>query len=150
MKEYKIKINGNDYAVTVKNFDDNQADVEVNGTAYQVEVEGLAVKSATKTPKIVPASTAPSGTTSKVAASTSSPAATAVVAGGAIKSPLPGTILDVMVREGDTVKVGQRLMMLEAMKMENNIDADRDGTVVSVKVRKGDSVLEGDVLITIG
>ncbi len=69
---------------------------------------------------------------------------------GAIKSPLPGTILDVMVREGDTVKAGQRLLLLEAMKMENNIDSDRDGTVQSISVRKGDAVLEGDVLITLG
>lgn len=150
MKEYKIKINGNDYAVSVKNIEDNQAEVEVNGTAYQVEVEGMKQKPVTKTPKIVPASTAPVGSTAKVSGSTSSPSATAVVTGGGIKSPLPGTILDVMVREGDAVKVGQHLMMLEAMKMENNIDADRDGTVVSIKVRKGDSVLEGDLLITIG
>lgn len=150
MKEYKIKINGNDYAVTVKNVEDNQAEVEVNGTAYQVEVEGMKPQKVAKTPKIVPASTAPVGSTAKVSASTNSPASTAVVAAGGIKSPLPGTILDVMVREGDVVKVGQHLMMLEAMKMENNIDADRDGTVVSIKVRKGDSVLEGDLLITIG
>lgn len=150
MKEYKIKINGNDYAVTVMNVEDNQAEVEVNGTTYKVDVEGMAPPKVTKTPKIVPASTAHVGSTAKVSASTSSPAATAVVTGGGIKSPLPGTILDVMVREGDAVKVGQHLMMLEAMKMENNIDADRDGTVVSIKVRKGDSVLEGDLLITIG
>ena len=68
---------------------------------------------------------------------------------GAIKSPLPGVILDVLVREGDSVKVGQKLLILEAMKMENNIDSDKEGVVKSIAVRKGDSVLEGDVLITI-
>nr|HML84930.1 acetyl-CoA carboxylase biotin carboxyl carrier protein subunit [Bacteroidales bacterium] len=57
---------------------------------------------------------------------------------------------DVYVKEGDTVKIGQRLMMLEAMKMENNIDADKEGKVVSIKKHKGDQVMEGDVLIVIG
>lgn len=145
-----MKINGNDYAVTIKNMEDNVAEVEVNGSLYKVDVEGVQAPRVVKTPKIVPASTAPSGSTAKVTAEMSSPAATASVVGGNIKSPLPGTILDVMVREGDVVKIGQRLMLLEAMKMENNIDADRDGKVIAIKVRKGDSVLEGDVLITIG
>jgi biotin carboxyl carrier protein len=63
---------------------------------------------------------------------------------------LPGVILDVHVREGDSVKVGQKLLTLEAMKMENNINADKEGKVVSMKVSKGDSVMEGDVLIVIG
>lgn len=147
MKEYKIKINGNDYAVTVHSVEDSKAEVEVNGTSYQVEVEGMKAPKVTKTPKIVPAAKVP---THEAKAQTSSPAATASAVGGNIKSPLPGTILDVMVREGDSVKIGQHLIMLEAMKMENNIDADRDGKVISLKVRKGDAVLEGDVLITIG
>ncbi len=58
-------------------------------------------------------------------------------------------VLDVFVKEGDAVKTGQRLMLLEAMKMENNIESDKDGVVKSIVARKGDSVLEGDVLITI-
>ncbi|MFA7201298.1 MAG: acetyl-CoA carboxylase biotin carboxyl carrier protein subunit, partial [Bacteroidales bacterium] len=61
--------------------------------------------------------------------------------------PLPGVILEVTVKEGDTVKSGQKLVVLEAMKMENNIEADRDGVVTSIKVSKGDSVLEGAPLI---
>ncbi len=65
-------------------------------------------------------------------------------------TPLPGTILDVFVNVGDAVKAGQTVVLLEAMKMENNIEADTDGTVKEVKVRKGDSVLEGDVLVVIG
>jgi biotin carboxyl carrier protein len=79
---------------------------------------------------------------------TSSPAAPKGT--GSIKSPLPGVILDVYVREGDTVKIGQKLIMLEAMKMENNINADKEGRVASIKVSKGDSVMEGDILIVIG
>lgn len=149
MKEYKIKINGNEYAVSVSNVEDNTAYVNVNGTEYQVEVEGMA--SRPKTPKVVQQATVATSTESHPAtARTSSPASTASANAGNIKSPLPGVVLDVMVRVGDAVKTGQRLMILEAMKMENNIDSDRDGVVKEIVARKGDSVLEGDVLITIG
>lgn len=150
MKEYKLKINGNDYAVSVKNVEDSSAEVIVNGTQYVVDVEGMRVKPASnKTPKIVQQAAVPSGDSHPAVQTTSSPAKTAAGAAG-IKSPLPGVILDVMVKEGDSVKVGQRLMLLEAMKMENNIDSDREGVVSSIKAHKGDSVLEGDVLIVIG
>ncbi len=143
MKEYKIKINGNDYAVSIVSVEDNQAHISVNGTEYEVEVEGMA-KSQPKTPKLVQETKIHNVETA--VAKTSSPVATA---SGSIKSPLPGVILDVLAKVGDRVKTGQRLLVLEAMKMENNIDADRDGTVTAVQVRKGDSVLEGDVLISI-
>ena len=66
-----------------------------------------------------------------------------------MKSPLPGVILDIKVKEGDMVKKGQVIIILEAMKMENNINADRDGKVTSIKVSKGDSVLEGTDLVII-
>lgn len=152
MKEYKIKINGNEYAVAISNVEDNTASVSVNGTAYEVEVEGMNVPQQVKTPKIVQPSVAASSQVDPhpSTARTSSPAATASASAGNIKSPLPGVVLDVMVQVGDAVKTGQRLMILEAMKMENNIDSDRDGTVREIRARKGDSVLEGDVLITIG
>jgi biotin carboxyl carrier protein len=81
-------------------------------------------------------------------AKTSSPAGPK--GAGSIKSPLPGVILEVFVREGDMVKMGQKLLMLEAMKMENNIEADKAGKVVSILKHKGDNVMEGDVLIIIG
>ncbi len=150
MKEYKIKINGNEYGVAVKNVENESAEVVVNGTEYIVEVEGMKAKPATKTPKLVRAATIPAGEDHPAVQNTSSPAQTASVAAGDIKSPLPGVILDIMVKEGDSVKVGQKLMLLEAMKMENNIDSDRDGTVKAIKISKGSSVLEGDVLLTIG
>lgn len=151
MKEYKIKINGNEYAVSISNVEDNTALVNVNGTEYEVEVEGMNAPKVSKTPRIVQQPTVAATTESHPAtARTTSPASTASVAAGNIKSPLPGVVLDVMVHVGDAVKTGQRLMILEAMKMENNIDSDRDGTVKEIKARKGDSVLEGDVLITIG
>ena len=150
MKEYKIKINGNEYAVAISNVEDNTASVSVNGTQYEVEVEGMNVPHQVKTPRIVQPSVAASSQVDPATARTSSPAATASASAGNIKSPLPGVVLDVMVQVGAAVKTGQRLMILEAMKMENNIDSDRDGTVREIRARKGDSVLEGDVLITIG
>ena len=147
MKEYKFNINGNEYVVGIVGVDDDKATVTVNGATYNLEVKGTAPKNANKTPKVVRRQ-APSAEfvppvvkreTAHVAAGDGAP----------LQSPLPGVILDIKVREGETVKVGQTLLILEAMKMENNIDADRDGVVKHVKVRRGDSVLEGDVLVTI-
>ncbi|MEG1664970.1 MAG: biotin/lipoyl-containing protein [Mucinivorans sp.] len=144
MKEYTIKINGNEYAVSVKGGEDNMAHVCVNGTDYQVEVEGLKARKVSKVASAVVPTPAPGQVPTPVVKPQVKTTA------GDIKSPLPGVVLEVMVREGDEVKVGQHLMLLEAMKMENNIDADRDGKVVAIRAGKGASVLEGDVLITIG
>ena len=143
MKEYKFKINGNEYAVSIQDVEDNQATVTVNGTDYNVEVSGMTSKP--KTPKLVQKPVVTTADAHPAVTKTSKPNE----GGKAIKSPLPGVILDLKVSEGDSVKVGQTLMVLEAMKMENNIDSDKEGGVKSLKVRKGDSVLEGDVLITI-
>ena len=139
MKEYKFKIHGNEYEVSINSVEDNIADVTVNGTQYEVEIEGKA----SKVSKI----TKPTPSTSS-AATTAEVISTAKAA--AKQSALPGVIVDLKVREGDQVKAGQHLLVLEAMKMENNIDADRDGIIVELKVNKGDSVLEGDTLLTIG
>lgn len=143
MKEYKLKINGTEYAVNIKSIEDNIASLSVNGAEYEVEVEGMVTRPSKPT-KVVQAPKAPNSDQPVVV---KAPAAASNA--GAVKSPLPGVVLDVAVREGDTVKIGQKLLVLEAMKMENNIDSDRDGVVDAIKVRKGDSVLEGDVLITI-
>ncbi|MBR5250152.1 MAG: biotin/lipoyl-binding protein [Bacteroidales bacterium] len=151
MKEYQLKINGNDYNVVIKEVEDSTADVEVNGTAYRVEYEKPITKQAKKvvksvTPVARPAAGAP------VATPAAQPVA-APVAGGAgatVTSPLPGIILDIAVKEGDAVKKGQKLIVLEAMKMENVIESTADGTVASIKVNKGDSVLEGAPLVIIG
>ncbi|MFI3262569.1 MAG: biotin/lipoyl-containing protein [Rikenellaceae bacterium] len=146
MKEYKMKINGNKYAVSVNELEENIATVTVNGVVYNVELERDVIKK-TKTPKVVQRRVPMAQDVAPAAAPR--PAAAPSAGGKTINSPLPGVILDVFVKEGDSVKVGQRLMILEAMKMENNIECDVDGVVTSVK-RKGDSVLEGDSLIVIG
>ena len=146
MKKFKFTINGNIYEVDIQNIDDNIAEVEVNGTIYKVEVDKA--MQTTKTPKLVRSVSVPSTDSEPSIAKTSSPGTPKGT--GSIKSPLPGVILDIHVREGDQVKVGQKLLTLEAMKMENNINADKEGRIIALKVSKGDSVMEGDVLIVIG
>ena len=141
MKEYKYKINGNEYNVVINSIEDGLADIEVNGTPYKVEI--LAEKKKASKPAIKH----PTVTAAPVAAAPVAPAASA---GTGVKSPLPGVILDVCVKVGDEVKVGQKVAVLEAMKMENNINADRDGKIVAVKVNKGDSILEGSDIVIIG
>jgi biotin carboxyl carrier protein len=101
-----------------------------------------------KTPKLIRSVSVPSTDITPSIAKTSSPASPK--GAGTIKSPLPGVILEVFVNPGDTVRMGQRLLVLEAMKMENNIEADRAGVVVSISKQKGDSVMEGDILMVIG
>ena len=140
MKKYKFTINGVEYAVEIKNVEDRTIEVDVNGTSYTVQFD-KEVKQ-TKTPTLLRSVAIPStdqGAAVKVAAKT-----------GTIKAPLPGTIIDIFVKPGDRVTIGQRILMLEAMKMENNIESDKAGTVTEIKVSKGSAVMEGDVLIVIG
>ena len=146
MKNYKLKINGNEYNVSINEVEGQEIKLDVNGTPYTVTVDQeikqqkkTVINTATRTAPRVSAAAA--GDVQK-----SSPA----TAGTKVTTPLPGTILDVYVNVGDQVKAGQTVVLLEAMKMENNIEADTAGTVKEVKVRKGDSVLEGDVLVVIG
>jgi len=146
MKKFKFTINGNTYNTEILNIEDNIAEIEINGTSYNVEIDKAI--STTKTPKLVRQTSVPSTDSHPSVAKTSSPSSPKGT--GTIKSPLPGVILDIFVKEGDMVKIGQRIVLLEAMKMENNIEADKEGRVVSVKKAKGDSVMEGDVIIIIG
>jgi biotin carboxyl carrier protein len=120
--------------------EDRTVEIEVNGTPYTVLMD-KEVKQ-TKTPTLLRSVAVPStdqGVAVKATAKT-----------GTIKSPLPGTILDIFVKPGDKVTIGQRILLLEAMKMENNIESDKAGTVAEIKISKGDAVMEGDVLIVIG
>jgi len=146
MKNFKFTIQGNKYDVNIINVEDNIAEIEVNGAVYKVEVDKIIAQ--TKTPRLVRSVAVPSTDTTPSQQKTSSP--TSPKGAGFIKSPLPGVILDIHVKEGQNVKVGTKLITLEAMKMENNINADKDGVIKSVKVKQGDSVLEGEVLIEIG
>lgn len=144
MKEYKYKINGENYNVTINEVNETTAQVEVNGVAYNVEWE----KPETPKPTLIakPAAPAAKPATAPATAPASAPAATN---GYAIKTPLPGVIIDIKVNIGDTVAKGQTVAILEAMKMENNINSDRDGKVASIAVSKGETVADGAVLITL-
>lgn len=146
MKNFKFTINGNEYDAEIIGIEDSIAEVSVNGVTYSVEIDRKLQP--IKTPKLVRTLAVPSTDSHPSVSKTANPSAPKGT--GNIKSPLPGVILEFYVREGDTVKIGQKLLMLEAMKMENVINADKEGRVVSIKVGKGDSVMEGDILIVIG
>jgi biotin carboxyl carrier protein len=141
MKKYKFTINGITYEVNINNAEGQMIELEVNGTPYTVTLD-KEVKQ-TKTPKLMRTQVAPSTDINKQEAKTAKK-------GGSINSPLPGVILDVFVKPGDKITVGQKVILLEAMKMENNIESDKEGVVAEVKANKGDSVMEGDVLIIMG
>lgn len=146
MKTYKFKINGNEYNVDINSVEGNIADVTVNGASYKVEMDTsvaspiAAAPAPAATPAAAPATAAPSTGSS----------AKATGAGKAVTSPLPGVIIEVSVKEGQAVKAGQKIAVIEAMKMENEIQADVDGTVTAILVNKGDSVLEGAEIVKIG
>jgi len=162
MKEYKYKINGNEYSVAIIDLEGDKAAVEVNGVSYQVDIltEGYtapAPRPAAKPaaappappPPAPPAAPAPAPQPIAPAAPAAEPAAPAGK-GTAVQSPLPGVILDIKVAVGDQVKAGQTVAILEAMKMENNINAECDGVITAIKVSKGDNILEGSDIVIIG
>ena len=143
MKTYKMKINGNEYEVAIQDVNGQNVEVEVNGIAYSVELDQPA---RTERPKpVIARPSAPAATTVAPSASQQND----VHAEGATKSPLPGTILSINVTVGQSVKAGDVAIVLEAMKMENNINCGRDGVVKAVYVQKGDNVLEGADLLLV-
>ena len=155
MKAYKFKINGKEYNVAVNGIEGKNADVTVNGVNYQVELENEVSPAASAQapasvsgPQAIPLEGAQGvkATGNAVAA----PAAAAPAGGKKIGSPLPGVIISVDVKEGQAVKRGQKVAVIEAMKMENEILAECDGTITAVHVKQGDSVLEGADIVTIG
>ena len=144
MKQFKYTINGNVYKVTVNKVEDTLAEVEVNGIPYKVQMDKPAKKQVMPVKRPVQTHTA----TAAPQVAVTRPA-NAGGSGGAVKSPLPGVILEIDCKVGDTIKKGQKLFILEAMKMENTIPSDRDGIIAEIKVGKGDSVLEGTDLAII-
>ncbi len=135
MKKFKFKISGNSYEAVVKSFEQNIVDIDINGTNYKVELEKEIAKP--KTPKLVRA---------KVQTSKED-AAVKTKIGSLVKAPLPGTIFKLKCKIGDEVAPGDVLLIMEAMKMENNIQAEIAGKVKSIMVAEGDSVLQGDILL---
>lgn len=143
MKEYKYTINGMKFTVAVGDIIDNEARVEVNGVPYKVELEkkkvqkpALSQSGHTNHGPVTAPTTKPTPQPSKSIA-------------GAIKSPLPGTIISINVNVGDKIKIGDKVGVLEAMKMENELRSTLEGTVTQILAKVGDTVLEGTDLIVI-
>ena len=137
MAQYKFKINGKEYNVSIGAAEGKNLTVNVNGADYQVELENAPAAAPVAAPVAAPKADAP--------AAAPKPAG----AGVTVKSPLPGIIISVDVKEGQAVKRGQKVAVIEAMKMENDIHAEADGTITAIHTRKGDSVLEGADIVTI-
>ncbi|MDX9725166.1 MAG: biotin/lipoyl-containing protein [Bacteroidales bacterium] len=136
MKNYKFIINGNQYEVEIQSLESDHARIEVNGTTYSVDI--LREKRQVKTPVIVrsPVKEPPKRIEKKEGGPRT-----------AVRTPLPGIILNIYVKAGDTVTKNQKLFSLEAMKMENEIKAEQDGTIVAVKAEIGQSVLQEEVIM---
>jgi glutaconyl-CoA/methylmalonyl-CoA decarboxylase subunit gamma len=154
MSEYVLNINQKEYRAEVSEINAEFALIQVNGREFRVELQQLALS------KLMPAAVMPetraaapaAQPASGVAPAPAAPLAPAPVVGDAssiVKAPLPGLIIDVKVREGEKVKAGQNIVVMEAMKMENQIQATTDGTVKKILVKKGDNVAEGNAMVEI-
>lgn len=149
MNKYEYKVQGVDYTVEIEEVEGNVAKVNVNGIPFEVEMK-QPIKAAPKVKKVEPAKVAAPAPAAPVAAPAAPSVSAAAGAGAKVTAPLPGTITDVKVAVGQAVNAGDVVVVLEAMKMQNNIEAENSGTVTSVMVNKGDTVMEGTVLVTIG
>lgn len=146
MAKYQYTVEGTDYDVEILEIEDNIAKVTVNGAAFEVELKQMLNPTKRPIKQVV----APEATNNTRIETPKKPQAAAPAGGGAnIEAPLPGTIVDIKVNVGDKVKSGDTVVILEAMKMQNNIETDIDGEVTAVLVKQGDSVMEGTALVTI-
>ena len=151
MNKYQYKVQGVDYEVEIAEVEGNIAKVNVNGIPFEVELQKPinAAKHPTMNRAKVEAPK-PAAAPAAAAPAPAAPAAPAAGAGNAVKAPLPGTVIDIKVAVGQQVNVGDVVLVLEAMKMQNNIEAESAGQVTSIVVKAGDTVMEGAVLLTIG
>jgi len=150
MNTYKYKVKGVDYEVEIAEVEGNIAKVNVNGIPFELELQkpiNAAKHPTMNRPKVE----APQKVTAPVAAAAPAAAQPAAPAGAgnALKAPLPGTVTEIKVQVGQQVNVGDTVLVLEAMKMQNNIESDYAGQVTSIAVKQGDTVMEGAVLMTI-
>ena len=160
MAKYEYKVKGVDYVVEIQDIEGNIANVTVNGIPFEVEMKQpvkagkqkvkLSEERRVKSDEFNSSSSATnaSSATNESSAPITKPAA-AAASGKPVVAPLPGTINEIKVKVGDKVSAGDTVVVLEAMKMQNNIDAETSGTIASINVNKGDAVMEGDTLVTI-
>ncbi len=148
MKEFTFKINGAEYKCAVEEIEAGKTNVTVNGKVYTVETETPKVEAPASKPAPAPA---PKPAAAPAAPKAEAPKPAAPAAGGVqVKSPLPGSVIKVLVSEGQAVKRGDTLLTLESMKMENAIMAEADGTVKQIAVTPGQNVMQDDLLIVLG
>lgn len=148
MKQYKYTINGTQFDVTIDSINGSQAKVEVNGIPFEVTMHGSSLVEEDLPTVSTEGAAAPAAPAAEPAAA---PAAKgAAGAGTPVKAPLPGVVTKVLVQNGQAVKKGETVLVLEAMNMENNINAECDGAITGICVAPGDSVKEGTTLLTIG
>ena len=149
MNKYQYKVQGVDYDVEIEEVEGNVAKVVVNGIRFDVELK-QPINPTSTLKKVRVEAPKPVARPSVAPAAAPAPAPAAAGAGSPIKAPLPGTIIELKVNVGDTVKQGDVVLVLEAMKMQNNIESEYNGTVTSITVKQGETVMEGAVLLTIG
>ncbi|MCU0822880.1 MAG: biotin/lipoyl-binding protein [Spirochaetes bacterium] len=136
MKTYNLKVNGNPYEVKIISVSGGKAEVDVNGAKFSVDIEGAGAQAAPAKPAAQPAqakAAAPSGGGS-----------------GTVTAPMPGAVVKILAKEGDSVKAGDPLLVIEAMKMENEISANATGKITKIHVKAGENVAQGATLVTIG
>ena len=148
MKEFAFKLNGASYQCAVEQLEAGKAKVTVNGKVYEVETEAAA-PAAKPVAKPAPVAQKPAAPAAAPKAE-AKPAAAPAAGGVQVKSPLPGSVIKVLVSEGQAVKKGDTLLTLESMKMENAIMAEADGTVKQIAVTPGQNVMQDDLLIVLG
>lgn len=148
-KEFSFKINGAEYKCAVEEIEAGLTEVTVNGKKYTVETEKPVAPAPKAAPKAAPAPAAAAPAAAPKAAPAAPKAAPAAAAGAQVKSPLPGSVVKVCVNEGQDVKKGDTLLILESMKMENPILAEQDGKVAQVAVAAGQTVMQDDLLVVL-
>ena len=150
MRTYSYTVNGTRYDVTIESLRDQVAKLNVNGIAFDVEILGAPLTEG-DLPEVAAAAVPAATAAPAPAAAPAAPAAKGAAGEGTpVAAPLPGVVTKVLVSAGQAVKKGDTVVVLEAMKMENNITAECDGKVTGICVAAGDSVLEGTTLVTIG
>ena len=148
-KEFSFKINGAEYKCAVEEIEAGLTEVTVNGKKYTVETEKPVAPAPKAAPKAAPAAAPAPAPAAPKAAPAPKAAAPAAAAGAQVKSPLPGSVVKVCVSEGQDVKKGDTLLILESMKMENPILAEQDGKVAQVAVAAGQTVMQDDLLVVL-
>lgn len=159
--KYQYTVKGVDYEVEIQDIEGNIANVTVNGIPFEVEMKqpvkagkqkvklgGIANEGASSSSS-APQSAKASADLQSAASSGQTGDAGKAATGKPVVAPLPGTINEIKVKVGDKVNAGDTVVILEAMKMQNNIEAETSGTITGINVNKGDAVMEGDTLVTI-